>query len=100
MNNYSIFDAHCDTLCKFADRGGNILKNEYNVDIINTPLPYQYVRWVTNSDINLKTLNLSSDTKKVQDLKGNYLLLFCNEWGIRWASEKNKDLQLAEFSKN
>ena len=32
MNNYSIFDAHCDTLCKFADRGGNILKNEYNVD--------------------------------------------------------------------
>ena len=76
------------------------LKNEYNVDIINTPLPYQYVRWVTNHDVNLKTLNLSSDTKKVQDLKGNYLLLFCNEWGIRWASEKNKDLQLAEFSKN
>ena len=22
------------------------LKNEYNVDIISTPLPYQYIRWI------------------------------------------------------
>ena len=76
------------------------LKNEYNVDIVNTPLPYQYIRWIKNKEIDLKKLNLSSDTKKVQDLKGQYLLLFSNEWGVRRANDKNPDLQLAEFSNN
>ncbi|MEG0367398.1 MAG: radical SAM protein [Coprobacillus sp.] len=74
--------------------------NEYNVDIVNTPLSYQYVRWIMNRDIDLKTLNISSDTKRVQDLRGQYLLLFSNEWGVRWATEKNPGLELAEFSKN
>ena len=76
------------------------LKNEYNVDIVKTPLPYQFIRWIKNKDVDLKSLNLSSDTKKVQDLKGQYLLLFSNEWGVRWATEKNSTLELAEFSKN
>lgn len=76
------------------------LKTEYNVDIVKNPLGYQYIRWIQNKDIDLKSLNLSSDTKKVQDLKGQYLLLFSNEWGIRWATEKNKELELLEFSKN
>ena len=75
------------------------LKNEYNVEIIKQPLPYQYVRWVKEG-CDLKALNLSSDTKKVQDLKGQHLLLFTNDWGVRWATEKNPDLDLLEFSKN
>ena len=75
------------------------LKNEYNVDIIKQPLPYQYIRWVKEG-CDLNSLNLSSDTKKVQDLKGQYLLLFTNDWGVRWASEKNPNLELLEFSKN
>ncbi|MCD7894496.1 MAG: peptide chain release factor 3 [Erysipelotrichaceae bacterium] len=76
------------------------LKNEYNVDIVSTPLPYQFIRWIQNKDIDLKKLNLSSDTKKVQDLKGQYLLLFASEWAVRWANDKNKDLILTEFSNN
>ena len=32
------------------------LKNEYNVDIVNTPLPYQYIRWIKNKEIDLKKL--------------------------------------------
>ncbi len=75
------------------------LLNEYNVEIITSPLPYQYIRWV-KTDQDLKTLNLSSDTKKVQDLKGQYLLLFTNDWGVRWALDKNPDLELLSFSKN
>ncbi len=76
------------------------LKNEYNVDIVSTSLPYQYIRWIQNRDIDLKKLNLSSDTKKVQDLKGQYLLLFASEWAVRWANDKNKELILTEFSNN
>lgn len=75
------------------------LKNEYNVEIHKSPLPYQYIRWVKEGT-DLKSLNLSSDTRKVQDLKGQPLLLFTNDWGVRWAQDKNKGLELSEFSKN
>ena len=33
------------------------LKNEYNVDVIRNDLPYQYIRWVKNRDIDIKKLN-------------------------------------------
>lgn len=32
MNNYSIFDTHCDTLCYIVDRGGNVIENNWSVD--------------------------------------------------------------------
>lgn len=75
------------------------LHNEYNVSIIKEPLAYQYVRWIDNR-IDRKDLNLASDTKMVQDLRGNHLLLFTSDWGVRWAQDKNKDIELLEFSKN
>ncbi len=75
------------------------LKNEYNVDIRMEGLPYQYIRWIENESIDPKKLRLSSDTKRIQDLKGNYLLLFTSEWNITWALEHNEGLKLAEFSR-
>lgn len=41
------------------------LKNEYNVDIRMEGLPYQYIRWIENEDLDPKTLNLTSDTKRI-----------------------------------
>ncbi len=54
------------------------LKNEYNVEIIRENLPYEHIRWVENDeeDFDVKKLQLTSDTKIVEDLKGNTLLLF------------------------
>ena len=75
------------------------LKNEYNVDIIREGLSYQYIRWIENDGLDPKTLDLTSDTKRVQDMRGNPLLLFTNSWNIRWAEEHNKELRLAEFSR-
>lgn len=75
------------------------LKNEYNVDIIREGLPYQFIRWIENEDIDPKTLDLSSDTKRVQDMRRRPLLLFTNSWNINWALEHNKGLQLADFSR-
>lgn len=75
------------------------LKSEYNVDIERTNLTYRFIRWIGNKEIDLNKLNLSSDTKKIQDLKGNFLLLFTNEWGIRWAEKNNPELILEEFGK-
>ena len=76
------------------------LENEYNVDIIMESLPYEYIRWIINEDLDPKTLDLASDTKRIQDLKGNHLLLFTSYWSINWALEHNKDLQLREFGTN
>ncbi len=75
------------------------MKNEYNVELIKEGLPYSYIRWIDNKDIDPKTLKLSSDTKLVQDFKGNYLLLFSSEWNIRWALERNEGLELSEFNR-
>ena len=73
------------------------LENEYNVDIIMENLPYEYIRWIVNKDVNPKELDLASDTKRIQDLKGNHLLLFTSYWSIDWALEHNKGLELREF---
>lgn len=75
------------------------MKNEYNVDLFKEGLPYSYIRWIDNKDIDPKTLKLSSDTKLVKDFRDNYLLLFTSEWNIRWALERNDGLELSEFNR-
>ncbi len=76
------------------------LKNEYNVEVVKTAMPYEHIRWIANKDIDPKTLNLTSDTKVVQDFKNNNLLIFTSEWNINWALQKNEGLILEAFSKN
>ena len=61
------------------------LKTEYGVDVRRRAMPYELVRWVENENIKISDLNLTSDTKWVQDFKGNNLLLFTSEWCINWA---------------
>ena len=75
------------------------LKSEYGVDIRRRPMPYEVVRWVDNEDLDIRTLNLTSDTKWVQDFKGNNLLLFTSEWCVNWALQKNEGLVLREFNR-
>ena len=72
------------------------LKNEYNVEIIRENLPYEHVRWVENDeeDFDIKKLQLTSDTKIVEDLKGNSLLLFTSPWNITYATDQNENLRL------
>ena len=76
------------------------LKNEYNIDIRRRDLSYSYIRWITSEGTDPTALNLASDTKWVQDFRGHNLLIFNNEWSIRWAEQKNPGLTLAEFSTN
>ena len=75
------------------------LKTEYNVDIRMTSLSYSYIRWIENQDVDFKSLNLTSDTKCVEDFKGRKLLLFTSLWNVNWAEEKNKGLILSEVGK-
>lgn len=75
------------------------LKNEYNVDIKMDRLAYRYVRWIENKSIDMEKLNLTSDTKRVKDLKDRNILIFQNDWGISWALDHNKDLILSDVGK-
>ena len=76
------------------------LKSEFNVEIKMEHLSYQYIRWIDAIEGEPSKLNLTSDTRVVQDFKGNFLLLFTNEWNIGWALEKNKGLVLSEFNRS
>ena len=76
------------------------LKNEYGVDIKIDRLPYRYIRWIENEGINVEALNITSDTKKVKDLKDRNLLIFQNEWGINWVLDHNKGIVLSDIGKN
>ncbi|MFQ7491579.1 MAG: EF-Tu/IF-2/RF-3 family GTPase, partial [Lachnospiraceae bacterium] len=76
------------------------LENEYNVEIRLEPLPYEYIRWIENKDeIDMNKLTGTSDMKKIQDLKGNPLLLFVNQWSIGMTIDRNKGLVLSEFGR-
>ena len=76
------------------------LQNEYNVEIRLENLPYEYIRWIENEEIDMDRLSGTSDMKKIMDLKGHPLLLFAHEWSIRMTEERNEGLILSEFGRS
>ena len=76
------------------------LKNEYNVEIKLDQLPYEFIRWIADRDVDLDTITGTSDMKKVRDLKGRPLLLFVNSWSIGMTLDRNEGLVLEEYSEN
>lgn len=77
------------------------LKHEYGVDIRIQHLSFRHARWIISgiSDIDdARRLNLTSSTMLAEDDGGRPVLLFENDWNIRWAEEKNKGLQLADIA--
>ena len=74
------------------------LKSEYGVEVRRQALPYSEIRWIMNdpSTYDIAKLNLTSDTLRVEDMRGRKLLLFTSAWNVNWASERNADLELSE----
>ena len=74
------------------------LETEYKVEIRMESLPYEYIRWIENpSEVDIEHLEGTTDMKKVQDMRGNPLLLFVHEWSVGMTLERNKGLRLSEF---
>ena len=76
------------------------LENEYNVEIHMENLPYEHIRWIKNKELDLDKLTGTSDMKKIQDLKGNPLLLFVNAWSAGMVLDRNEGLELEEFGRD
>jgi peptide chain release factor 3 len=75
------------------------LRSEYNVEIRREPLEYRFVRWVDASPQPVDRLRLTSTTTVAIDRSGRNVLLFQNEWSIRWALENNPTLSLSETAR-
>lgn len=75
------------------------LKNEYGVDLRIQHLPFKHARWIDNTGVDPRKLVLTSSTMLAQDENERYVLLFENEWSIRWAEEKNSALSLYDIAK-
>lgn len=75
------------------------LRSEYHVEVRRQDLAYSDIRWIANApgEIDLARLDLTRDTKPVEDMRGSKLLLFTRPWNVDWAIEHNPDLKLSEF---
>ena len=75
------------------------LKSEYGVEVRRQPLHYSEIRWVLNdpNELDISKLRLSSDVLRIENMREQRLLLFTNEFSVRWTEEKNPELKLAEF---
>ncbi len=74
------------------------LETEYHVEIAMEQLPYEHIRWIQNpEEVDIMTIQGTSDMKKVTDLQDRPLLLFVNPWSVRMVEERNPELRLSEF---
>ncbi len=74
------------------------LKNEYGVTLRVQNLPFRHARWIENEGLDPRKLNLPSTSIIVEDKEGRNSILFENEWSIRMAEERNKDLKLIDIA--
>ena len=72
------------------------LRGEYGVEVRREPLDYRFVRWIVETPCPPENLQLASTAAIAVDRFGQNVLLFQNEWSIRWALENNKGLVLRD----
>ncbi|MFD3260258.1 peptide chain release factor 3 [Paenibacillus lentus] len=70
------------------------MKGEYGVDVQLQRMPYQFARWLVADKVDPSRFRINSTL--VTDKKGNYVVLFENEYAMRTAMEKNPDAKFLE----
>lgn len=70
------------------------MKGEYGVDVQLQRMPYQFARWIVADKVDPSKFRINSTL--VKDKKGNYVVLFENEYAMRTAMEKNPDAKFLE----
>lgn len=70
------------------------LKDEYGVETILTPLPYQCSAWLLGD---LKTFKKTTNSLIVQDRQSRPIVLFTSQWEKQYAATQNPDHQLVDL---
>ena len=74
------------------------LQAEYRVEAILTGLPYVLCRWVVGKEFNPRTFQRGQGSLLGRDRDGHPVVLFTNDWGVRWSTEKNPGVKLLQVS--
>lgn len=68
------------------------IENEYGVDILMQPMAHSLARWLPRG-IDPKSLKGLDKAVVVQDRWDDPVILFESNWGLRWASEQNPEVE-------
>lgn len=66
------------------------LQTEYGVDIVLDVLPYEVARWLDGDDIDIQKFRYATP---LEDRDGRPLLVFRDEWALRWEQEHHPELK-------
>jgi peptide chain release factor 3 len=67
------------------------LEHEYGAPCTLENLPFRYPRWVTGPQAAVQRLGDSADLSLLYDAKNHPVILFRDEWRLRWALEKAEE---------
>lgn len=71
------------------------MKNEYNVEVVLEPMGDRIPRWLNDDKINPALFD--EQNLLVKDRDGNLLVLFKNDFNLRWFINKNPDIELIDL---
>lgn len=71
------------------------LEHEYGAPCTLERLPFRYPRWVTGPADEIARLGEAQDLSLLYDAKGHPVLLFRDEWRLRWALDRRESTGLA-----
>jgi peptide chain release factor 3 len=71
------------------------LQNEYGAPCTLENMPYRFPRWVTGPEAAIKRFGESQDLTLLTDAKDNKVLVFRDEWRLRYALEKGVEMGLS-----
>jgi peptide chain release factor 3 len=74
------------------------LEHEYRVRCRLEPITYRHPRWVTGDPGELERLAEERGVMRLYDAKGQPVLLFENEWRLRWLSERASRVQFHDVA--
>ena len=72
------------------------MKNEYNVDLRMSSLPYDHLRLIESMDCHPDEIMLCTGAAVLQDFRDRYLLAFDGEWSVGFLTKHNPGLVLAD----
>jgi peptide chain release factor 3 len=74
------------------------LEHEYGASCRIEKISARYPRWVTGPQDEIERIARDRGRMLLYDAKGHPLILFEDSWGLRWALEREKDVQFHEVS--
>ncbi|MFD1040644.1 peptide chain release factor 3 [Virgibacillus byunsanensis] len=71
------------------------MKNEYNVEVMFEPIGERIPRWLKSDQVD-KSL-FDERNMLVRDRENNYVVLFKNDFSLRWFKDKNPKIELIDL---